>query len=160
MPFKFLSDLFWFLRPAKAVPHHLTYDSLEAWAEGERLPKDWTRHPDAAQSALWWKQFAELKQHLWIRHIAMLSAEEQAEFKEQTHPSLKHAFAERAQPFAVYLKEELARKGYGAEVEIGFYHLDRIILDAKLDRTPSGGLRDVPWLFRGFEVKYQFPDVK
>ena len=138
--------------------HHLSYDSLEAWAEGEHLPKDWTKHPDISQRKLWWKQFAELKQHLWTRHVATLSSEEQNEFKAGTHPSLSHKFRERAQPFTVLLKEELAKQGYAAEVKVTFYHLDRIVLLASLDQTPPGRLRGVPWLFRGFEVKYRFPD--
>lgn len=143
-----------------ATPHHLTYDSLEAWAEGERLPKDWTKHPNRTQRDQWWKEFAELKQHLWTQHIATLTEIEQQEFKAGTHPSLSHKFRNRAQPFTDYLSEELARNGYGAEVTLVFYHLDRIVLFAALDRTPPGRLRGVPWLFRGFEVKYTFPDTQ
>lgn len=140
------------------TPRHLTYDSLEAWAEGEGLPKDWTKHPDQNQRDLWWKQLAELKKHLWERHIATLTPEEQQQFEARTHPSLSHKYRDRAQPFIVSLKDELERLGYDAEVSFGFYHLDRIILSAGLDRTPAGRLREVPWLFRGFEIKYRFPD--
>jgi len=138
---------------------HLTYDSLEAWAEGEELPKDWTKHPDKNQRDLWWQQYAELKQHLWAQHITTLTPEERKEFETRTHPSLSHKFSDRAQPFTGHLKEELARLGYNADVNLGFYHLDRIILAATLDRTPPGRLRGVPWLFRGFEIKYRFPDT-
>src|ERR1700677_4018593 len=142
---------------SKAPARHLTYASLEAWADGEGLPKNWTTHSDLSQRELWWQQFAELKQHLWSRHIATLSDEEQAEFKTRTHPSLSHEFSERAQPFTILLKDELARLGYNAQVRLGAYHGDRIVLSAKLDRMPPGGSRGVPWLFRGFEVKYGFP---
>lgn len=140
-----------------SIPKHLTYDSLEAWIEGEGLPKDWARHPDAKRRAVWYAQFAELKEHLWTKHIASLPDEEQRQFSERTHPSLSHRFKERAQPFAAELKEALLRLGYVADVQVGFYHLDRIVLSAKLDKTPPEQLRGVPWLFRGFEVKYLFP---
>jgi hypothetical protein len=142
------------------VPKHLTYDSLEAWHEGERLPKDWTKHSDAHQRAAWFQQFAELKQHLWEKHIASLSEAERKQFADRTHPSLSHRFKDRAAPFLEALKQEFARLGYTAEVSLGFYHLDRIVLSASLDRTPPGRLRGVPWLFRGFEIKYRFPDTQ
>jgi hypothetical protein len=147
-------------RESRRDQRHLNYDSLQAWAEGDGLPKDWTKHPDQKQRNMWWQQYAELKQHLWQRHIATLTPEEQQEFKAGTHPSLSHEFRDRAQPFTEYLKEELARQGYNAEVRLGFYHLDRIVLNAVLDRTPPDRLREVPWLFRGFEVFYRFPDTE
>lgn len=140
-----------------SIPKHLTYPSFEAWAAGENLPKDWMRHPDANQRALWFAQFAELKEQLWTKHIASLSAEEQRQFTDRTHPSLSHRFKDRAQPFTAELKEELARLGYSAEVEVGFYHLDRIVLSAKVEKATPDQLHGVPWLFRGFEVKYLFP---
>lgn len=143
-----------------STPRHLDYDSLEGWAEGEHLPKDWTKHPNRDQ---WFKEYGELKQHLWQKHFATLNEAEQQEFKTGTHPSLSHKFCERAQPFTEVLREALVREGYGAEVSLIYYHMDRIILWAKLDRTPPVRLRGVPqglpWLFRGFEVRYSFPDA-
>jgi hypothetical protein len=141
------------------TPRHLTYDSLEAWVEGEHLPKDWTKHTYIAQRKLWWNQFAELKQHLWTCHLTSLSEVEQQEFKNGTHPSLSHEFSDRAKPFIIELQNELARFGYKAEVMLVYYHLNRIILGATLDKTPPGRSRGVPWLFRGFEVQYRFPDT-
>ena len=137
------------------LPRHLTYDCPEAWAEGEGLPKHWTKHPN---KDLWFQQLAELKQHLWSQHIATLSEAEQQEIKAGTHPSQSHKFGDRAQPFTNLLHEELAWLGYDAKVTLLFYHLDRIVLCAALDRTPPGRLHGVPWLYRGFEVKYGFPD--
>ena len=139
------------------TPRYLSYDSLEAWAEGESLPADWMKHPDLAQRSLWWKQFEDLKQHLWSRHVATLAGEEQREFKAGTHPSLSHRFQEQAQPFTRQLQAELARLGYKANVKLGLYHGDRIVLSATLDRTPPRRAHDVPWFFRGLEVKYGFP---
>jgi hypothetical protein len=138
-------------------PRHLSYDSLEAWAEGEKLPEDWTKHGDPQRRDQWWTEYAELKQHLWANHIESLSEEERKSFADGTHPSLRHEFRERALPYTGELARELARLGYSADVTLVFYHLDRIVLLAALDRTPPGGLRGVPWLFRGFEIKYRFP---
>ena len=132
---------------------HLEYDSLEAWAAGIGLPEDWTKHPDQAQRAIWWAQFAELKQHLWQKHLLTLTHEEQQQFKDGTHPSLRHEYAERALPFCKLLEEDLARNGLAAVVKIGYYHMDRIVLSAFLSELPPGGLPGSPWLFRGFEVK-------
>jgi hypothetical protein len=40
-------------------------------------------------------------------------------------------------------------------VEIGFYHLDRIVLSAALSRWPSEEEWPTwPWFFRGFQVMY------
>lgn len=132
---------------------HLAYGSLEAWASGIGLPDDWTRHPDKAQRDLWWKQFAELKQHLWQKHLLTLTSEEQQQFKDRTHPSLSHEHAERAQPFCGLLEADLQRNGITSVVKLGYYHMDRIVLSAYLSELPPGGLPGSPWLFRGFEIK-------
>lgn len=132
---------------------HLMYGSLEAWAAGVGLPDDWTKHPDQAKRNVWWKQYAELKQHLWQKHLSTLTHEEQQQFKDGTHPSLRHEYAERALPFCKLLEAELARNGITSVVKIGYYHMDRIVLSAYLSELPPGGLPGSPWLFRGFEIK-------
>jgi hypothetical protein len=132
---------------------HLVYDSLEAWAAGVGLPADWTMNPDQAQRDVWWKQFAELKQHLWQKHLSTLTHEEQQQFKDGTHPSLRHEYADRALPFCKLLEADLAKGGLAAVVKIGYYHMNRIVLSAYLSELPAGGLPGSPWLFRGFEVK-------
>jgi hypothetical protein len=141
------------------TPRHLTYDSLEAWAEGEHLPKDWIKFPDTEKRKNWFSQLAELKQHLWNRHIASLTEAEQNEFQNRTHPSLSHKFRDRAQPFTVEFQNHLASLGYKSEVKIIFGQMDRLLLHATLDKTPPNRLRGVPWLFRGFELRYTFPDT-
>ena len=132
---------------------HLAYDSLEAWAAGIGLPADWMKHPNQAQRNVWWKQFAELKQHLWQKHLSTLTQEEQRQLKDGTHPSLRHEYEERALPFCKLLEAELERQGLKSVVKIGFYHMDRIVLSTYLSELPPGGLPGSPWLFRGFEVK-------
>jgi hypothetical protein len=126
---------------------------LEAWATGIGLPDDWTKHPDQAQRNVWWKQYAELKQHLWQKHLSTLTHEEQQQFKDGTHPSLRHEYAERALPFCKLLEADLERRGLMSVVKIGYYQMDRIVLSAYLSELPPGGLPGSPWLFRGFEIK-------
>ncbi len=131
---------------------YLAYRSLEEWAAGMRLPEGWTQHPDTKQKEIWWAQFTELKQHLWQKHISTLTVDEQQQFKDGTHPSLHHEYAERALPFCKLLEVELERRGMASVVKIGYYHGDRIVLSAHLSEPPPGGLPGSPWLFRGFEV--------
>lgn len=100
-------------------------------------------------------EYGELERFLFAKHVASLTEAEQQEYQAGTHPSQSHSFRDRAQPIAQQLQEELARRGYPAKVEIGFYHLDRIILYAELSRWPSE--EEWPswlWFFRGFQVKY------
>ncbi len=132
---------------------HLIYDSVEAWFAGERLPHDFSTHPDPAQQHLWWRQLAELKQHLWQKHLSSLTVDEQKEFKEGIHPSQSHRYVERAEPFRKLLEEHLASLGIKARVKPGLYHGDRIVLTARLSELPPGGLPGTPWFFHGFEVK-------
>ena len=140
-------------RKARKNKSHLEYDSLTSWAAGIGLPKDWTRHPDQVQRDLWWRQYAELKQHLWRRHVSTLTPEEQQQFKDGTHPSLHHESAERARAFCALLEDALKNQGIPSVVKVGFYHMDRIVLTAHLSELPPAGLPGEPWLFRGFEVK-------
>jgi hypothetical protein len=37
------------------------------------------------------------------------------------------------------------------------YHRDRIVLSATLDEDPGERRPELPWLFRGFEVLYHWP---
>jgi hypothetical protein len=134
------------------------------------LPNDWQKLPEKEREE-WMTQFGELDEHLRTLHISTLSEEEQREFEAGTHPSLNHSFSDRAQPFAVLLKEELARLGYNAEVTIGYYHFNNIVLNARLDLAPpvwldevhwllrGSRLRDLPSMFRGFKVGYLFRDT-
>ena len=141
-------------------PGHLSYDSIGAWIEGEHLPGDWRTHSDIEQRNLWITQFAELREHLRSQHIASLTQQEQEELKTGQHPSLSWEFKDRAQPFTAALQRELASRGYVAEVSLGYYHFNNIVLHADLDRFPLGRLRGLPTFFCGFMVTYGFPDVQ
>ena len=102
-------------------------------------------------------EYGELRQHLFAKHIKTLSREEQREFKEGTHPSQSHRFSDRAEPFVGLLREHLANLGFPSKVCLGWYPMDRIVLSADLDEDPGERQREMPWLFRDFEIKYNWP---
>jgi hypothetical protein len=136
---------------------HLRYSSLEAWFEGERLtdPLFKTASPEERDRRI--AEYAELRRHLFAKHIKTLSAEEQRQFEQGTHPSQSHRYAERAEPFAGVLQGYLEDLGFISDVCLGWYHMDRIVLTAALETDPGERRSQLPWLFRGFEVKYHWP---
>jgi hypothetical protein len=100
-------------------------------------------------------EFGELERFLFAQHLASLPEAEQQEYRAGTHPSQSHRFRDRAEPFVRQLQELLAGRGYAAKAEIGYYHLDRIVLYAALPRWPSEEEWPTwPWFFRGFQVRY------
>lgn len=126
--------------------------------EGEGLTTPITQIADPAERDRRITEFGELWQHLFAQHVKTLSADEQRQFADGTQPSLRHAFAERAEPFAASLQDHLAALGFPARVVPGMYHLDRVVLSADLEADPRERRRELPWLFRGFEVKYNWPE--
>jgi hypothetical protein len=139
------------------IKRHLRYPSLEAWFTGEGLKDPFSPNADPAERNRRITEYGELRQHLFAKHIKTLSPEEQRQFQEGTHPSQSHGFADRAEPFVALLREHLANLGFPSKVCLGWYHMDRIVLSADLDADPGEGQRELPWLFRGFEIKYNWP---
>jgi len=136
---------------------HLRYASVEAWVQGEGLTEAVFKIADPVERDRRITEYAELRQHLFARHIKTLSPQEQHEFKRGTHPSQSHRYADRAEPFTSLLREHLADLGFPCEVFLGWYHLDRLVLSADLVDEPGQRQRELPWLFRGFEIKYNWP---
>jgi hypothetical protein len=136
---------------------HLQYTSLEAWFKGEGLTGPIAQISDPAERDRRIAEYGELRQHLFAEHIKALTEEVQHQFAEGTHPSQSHRFAEQAQPFADSLREDLASLGFPANVSLGWYHLDRIVLSADLLTDPGERRSELPWLHHGFEVKYHWP---
>jgi len=137
---------------------HLKYESVAAWMKGENVPPKFISIADDELRNKYVTQYGELRRHLFAKHLATLTPEEQAQFEKGDHPSLRHAFADRAKPFAEEFQQELRRLGFVARVELGWYHLDRIVLTAYLAKKPTPEENDrLPWLFRDFEAKY-FPE--
>ena len=135
---------------------HLRHTSLAAWFKAEGLTGPLTSTiKDEAEQERRLHEYGELQRFLFAKHLESLPEAEQQEYRAGTHPSQSHRFRDRALPIAQQLQEELARRGYVTEVEIGFYHLDRIVLSAELSRWPNEEeWPSWPWFFRGFEVMY------
>src|SRR5262245_10535336 len=134
---------------------HLRHSSIAAWFKAEGLTGPLSKIEDEAERERRLHEYGELKRFLFARHLASLPEGEQQEYRAGTHPSQSHRFRDRALPIAQQLQKELARRGHAARVEIGYYHLDRLILYARLSRWPTEEeWASWPWFFRGFEVKF------
>ena len=145
-------------KPHLRYPSILHYPSVEAWFEGEGLTVPVVKIADPVERDRRITEYGELRRHLFAEHIKTLSWEEQLEFQEGTHPSQSHRFADRAERFVPLLREHLVSLGFPCEVCLGRYHMDRFVLSAGLDEDPGERRRELPWLFRGFEIKYHWPD--
>ena len=135
---------------------HLRHTSLAAWFKAEGLTGPLTSTiKNEAERERRLHEYGELKRFLFAKHLGSLPEAEQQEHRAGTHSSQSHRFRDRAALIAQQLQEELAQRGYVARVEIGFYHLDRIVLSAELSRWPNEEeWPSWPWFFRGFEVMY------
>ena len=133
---------------------HLRYSSVEAWFKGEGLTEPLIKITDPVERDRRITEYGELRRHLFAEHIKTLSPQEQREFKQGTHPSQSHRFAERAEPFIPLLNEHLMDLGFPANICLGFYHMDRIVLSADLHADPGERQSQLPWVYCGFEIKY------
>ena len=132
---------------------HLRHNSVAGWFAAEGLIGPLTDIADEVERERRSREYGELERFLFAKHLASLPEAECQEYRAGTHPSQSHHFRDRAEPFARQLQEELARRGYAAEVEVTFYHLDRIVLSAELSRWPGEEeWSSWPWFFRGFQV--------
>jgi hypothetical protein len=135
---------------------HLRHTSLAAWFKAEGLTGPLTSTiKDEAEQERRLHEYGELQRFLFAKHLESLPEAEQQEYRAGTHPSQSHRFRDRAALIAEQLQEELAQRGYVTKVEIGFYHLERIVLSARLSRWPNEEeWPSWPWFFRGFEIMY------
>jgi hypothetical protein len=134
---------------------HLRHSSIAAWFKAEGLTGPLSKIEDEAERERRMHEYGELERFRFAKHLASLPEAEQREYRAGTHSSQSHRFRDRAQPIALQLQEELARRGYAAKAEVGFYHLDRIVLYVELSQWPSEDeWPSWPWFFRGFQVKY------
>lgn len=134
---------------------HLEYESVEDWMAGENVPAGFVSLEDAELRDRYITEFGELRRHLFAKHKSTLAPDDQQKLSDGTHPSQSHSFAADAEPYCQLLAGHLRLLGIEAdEVELGWYHMDRIILTVHLgdSRVPEG--TKPPWLFQGFEVFY------
>ena len=135
---------------------HLQYESVEDWMNGENVPMGFIKEPDPVLRDKYIRQYGELRRHLYAKHVATLPREEQRAINDGCHPSQSHRFADDAQPYCEQLERHLRTLGLDvADVHLGWYHMDRIVLTAETpEHLDAGRFRELPWLFQGFEVKY------
>jgi hypothetical protein len=135
---------------------HLQYDSVEAWISGENVPSKFVSLSDPILREKYITQYGELRRHLFAKHLATLSRVDQDKFQAGKHPSQSHSFSEDAEPYCHLLDEHLRSRGiFADEIELGWYHTDRIVLTVYLDESNVGYADGkAPWLFKGFEVLY------
>ena len=134
---------------------HLKYDSVDDWMAGENVPDNFATVEDEQLRDKYITEFGELRRHLFAKHAATLSAEEQQKLNDGEHPSQSHAFASDAEPYCELFDAHLKTLGVNAvEIVLGWYHMDRIVLTTTLEQSDLESQNKLPWLFRGFEVLY------
>ncbi len=137
---------------------HLQYESIDEWMLGEKVPAGFVSLDDAELRNRYITEYGELRRHLFAKHTATLSPEDQRKLNDGNHPSQSHAFAELAEPYCELLKGHLHALGLEPnEVVLGWYHMDRIVLTVYLDDSQIPASTKPPWLFQGFEVFYLSP---
>lgn len=148
------------LRPPEVSAAHLKYYTVWDWMTGENVPMEFIREPDPVLRDTYLRQYGELRRHLYTKHVATLSSEVQKAINDGCHPSQSHQFAELAQPYCDQLRSHLLSLGLNVSaVHLGWYHMDRLVLSVETPVHPGAlRLRELPWLFEGFEIKYVSTD--
>ena len=135
----------------------VTFAKLEGHLVRAGIPKDLIHIPDPAKRARLFDRYIQVRQRLFLKHLNSLSRSDRRRFATGTHPSQSHSRAAAVQPLALELERHLADRGISALVQIGYYQMDRLVLDVELTTDPGARSIELPWLFRGFEVKYHGP---
>jgi hypothetical protein len=133
-------------------------DHFAAWLVGEGCPRSFLHHPDADVRNRWIDRLLEVRPAIFKRHLQSLDVDERRSIEAGRHPSQSWEFAAEAEPFAPKFRDLLQTLGIDANVYIGHYHCDRIVLSAELTAPiPESELWELPAYFHGFEIKYHFP---
>ena len=134
---------------------HLQYESVDDWMAGENVPPGFVSLDNAELRDRYITEYGELRRHLFAKHSATLSPDDQRKLNDGTHPSQSHSFATDAEPYCQLLDSHLRSIGIVPhEIVLGWYHMDRIVLTVYLDDSQVPGDTKPPWLFQGFEVFY------
>src|SRR5262249_3587369 len=134
---------------------HLRHSSIAGWFKAEGLTGPLSNIADEAERERRLREDGGLGRVLFARDLAWRPEAGEQEDRARAHPRHSHRSRDRAEPTAQQLQEELASRGYATKVEIGFYHLDRIVLSARPSRWPGEEEWPTwPWFFRGFQVMY------
>ncbi len=129
---------------------------------GENVPMGFANEPDPILRDKYIRQYGELRRHLYAKHVATLSSDDQQAINDGCHPSQSHRFADDAQPYCERLEQHLVSLGLDvSDVHLGWYHMDRIVLCVETpEQLDASRFRELPWLFQGFEIKYIPTDRK
>ena len=133
---------------------HLQYDSVEEWIKSEKIPMPLTTIKDPQIFDRYLSQHAELRRHLFEKHLRSLSPDEEQLLKDHKHPSQSHAFAEAAQNYLETFRKEVPTSDCVEKIGLGNYHMDRLVIDVWLvSGTDVAEVRKyIPTFYRGFEV--------
>ena len=154
----FIDDLISKIR--KIGKKHLRYDSVEQWMEAENIPKNFIMIKDDKLRDQYITQYAELREHLYIKHVKLLSIGEQKLIESGNHPSQNHSLSDEAEKYVDDFKKELSGLSCIKDITVGLYHGGRIIISVEVyENTPKEEINIIPWLYRGFEVKTYYMNV-
>lgn len=134
----------------------VTCGEVEGHLARAGIPKDFIRIPDPVERARLFEEYIRIRDSFFRKHLGSLPRSERRQFATGTHPSQSHSLAKSAEPMAPELERHLADQGVPAIVQIGYYQMDRVVLSAELSTDPGAKSGELPWLFRGFEVKYHW----
>ncbi len=128
----------------------------------ESVPMGFIKEPDPRLRDKYIRQYGELRRHLYAKHVATLSSDDQQAIKDGCHPSQSHRFADAAQPYCELLERHLVSLGLNvSDVHLGWYHMDRIVLSVETpEQLDVSRFTKLPWLFQGFEIKYSSSEHK
>ena len=101
------------------------------------------------------KKYESFRHEAFKSHLKTLSREVQNAFKENRHPSQNHALKEEAGQVVEDLKRELQAFDFIESVDLGLYHRNRLILKVEITKESDFEqvFKDLPWLYKGYEVK-------
>jgi len=134
-------------------PRHLRYRSVEEWRERENITS--FLHPgNPGLEARLQRHLAQLRKHLWTRHLKRLSREERDQIKAGTHASLSHKGFEMAKPIFEEFRAFVANHAFLEEVTMVTQHMKPIVFRVKVakDATWRVWQDHIPPFYRGFEV--------
>ena len=72
---------------------HLEYDSVDEWMAGENVPDNFISVKDGQLRDKYITEYGELRRHLFAKHAATLSTEDQQKLNDGNHPSQSHALS-------------------------------------------------------------------
>lgn len=140
------------------IAHVHRFKCTEAWIEefGDPFKAERDYNPDLLS------RFAAFRSAMFQVHYRALSDDDRRSLDDETHPSYKHEWVEKARPYADDLKKNLSGIDYVEDVGVGAYHGDTVVLQVRLTKpvTWQEYRKHIPELFRGFMVFVVLPTAQ